>query len=109
MSNRYTEASRRQQILAFVRANPGCTSRMVGEAFGIESRRAGAELDQLKNWGYATGVRMGRIMHWTATDKEPLDLTRGEVPRQVTVKAWAPCTTRDWFVSASLWPAQVAA
>lgn len=90
MSNRYSPDSRRQRILAYVRDNPACMTRDIADEFGMDSRRVGSELDQLCKWGYATRMKIGRFMHWRATDRAPHNPARGEVPHRPTVTEWTP-------------------
>lgn len=89
------EEPRRRLILAFVVNNPDCSSREVADAFGMESKHIGSELDQLAKWGFVTGEKDGRRMYWTATGKEPQDGEKGEVPRQTVRKEWTPHLVRD--------------
>lgn len=105
MANAKTPDNRRQRILAFVRDNPGCGSAQVAEAFGMDSRRAGSELEQLKSWGYAVGEKINNRMYWTATGKQQVDTTRGEIPYRPTVKAWPPHMVRHWLDAALFGPA----
>jgi hypothetical protein len=112
MANRYTPDNRRQRILAFVRANPTCSTREVADAFDSNSRHIGSELEQLKRSGAIGSMREpeGRRLFWTATGQESKPLSF-ETPYQPTVRAWKPHLVRHWLDAALFGPApaQVAA
>lgn len=97
MANQHTILPRRQRILSFVVANPDCSSRDVADAFGMNSKHIGSELEQLARWGYLVGVKSGNRMYWSATGKTPQEYMKGEVPRQIVTRSWQASATRHWL------------
>lgn len=113
MVNQYTPDNRRQRIAAFVRANPACSTREVADAFGMQSRYIGSELDQLARGGVIRSLRAytGRRLYWEATDKTTAPIQTGAEEVRVFSKTWTPHMVRDALTAALFGPApaQVAA
>lgn len=110
MANQHTKNTERQKFLVYVTKNPDCSSREVAEAFGLNSRHIGAELDYLARQGFLTGEKDGRRMYWRATGKQPVETRDGAVPRQIVTQSWAaPKISGHWLDFALAGRAQVAA
>lgn len=114
MANRYTPDTVRSRILAFVQANPVCSTREVADAFGLNSRHIGAELSQLAKSGSIMSLRAptGRRLYWQATGAPPRNIKPiVEVPRQTITQTWSTTFARDPLHVALFGPApaQVAA
>lgn len=113
MTNKHYMPAHRKAFVAYIRANPECSTREIADATGHPSRHIGAELDTLMRWGYLTCKMAERRRFWVATDK-PLPArdpkTAAEVPLQIVTRSWqAPKIAGHWLDFALAGRAQVAA
>jgi DNA-binding transcriptional ArsR family regulator len=81
-------SSQKQQILAFVKAHPACTTHDLRAAVNLDLARIGMYLTRLQNDGLVTRekTRGVRLIRWTAVEPEPVEAA----PQQLVVQNWEP-------------------
>lgn len=106
MANRYLEGTtRKDQVLAFVRSRPSCTTTDLSAALGFSLNDCGVILVRLQHAGLVQSEKQKgtRTLAWCAVGE---DDDKDLVPRQIVTQSWSAEHVGMWIDFALAAPAR---